>query len=119
MSADAVEIHRDLNLPAAALRWNAQATPMSASDYTRSVGLRMTVLATAHLQRGDLDRALAGGQRAVVILGNVRSARATDYLTSVVRAMAPLAQRPASRRPLPPRRPSHRRQHNQAPLTVP
>jgi hypothetical protein len=49
----------------------------------------MTVLATAHLQRGDLDRALADGQRAVVILSSVRSARATDYLTSVVRAMVP------------------------------
>ncbi|MFI7301417.1 sporulation protein [Streptomyces sp. NPDC050121] len=89
MSADAVEIHRDLNMPDAALRWNSRATPMSASDYTRSVGLRMTVLATAHLQPGDLDRALADGQRAVVILSSVRSARATDYLTSVVRAMTP------------------------------
>ncbi|MEV7393454.1 sporulation protein [Streptomyces sp. NPDC091215] len=57
MSADAVEIHRDLNLPDAALRWNAQATPMSTSDYARSVGLRMTVLATAHLQRRRTARA--------------------------------------------------------------
>ncbi|MFF4633538.1 sporulation protein [Streptomyces griseorubiginosus] len=89
MAADAVEIHRDLGLPAAALRWNRRATPMSTSDFTRSVGLRMTVLATTHLNNRDLDQALAHGQRAVTILSHVRSARATDYLTDVVRAMAP------------------------------
>ncbi|MEU9153659.1 sporulation protein [Streptomyces sp. NPDC048417] len=94
MSADAVEIHRDLNLPAAALRWNERATPMSARDFTRSVGLRMTLVATAHLQRGELDRALVDGQRAIVILSSVRSARAADYLTDVVRAMAPWRRDP-------------------------
>ncbi|MDX3165803.1 sporulation protein [Streptomyces scabiei] len=94
MAADAVEIHRDLHLPDAALRWNNRAAPMSASDFTRSVGMRMTLVASAHLQRGDLDRALADGHRAVVILSGVRSARATDYLTSVVRAMAPWRRDP-------------------------
>ncbi|MFI1700415.1 sporulation protein [Streptomyces bobili] len=89
MSADAVEIHRDLHLPDAALRWNEQAAPMSADDFTRSVGMRMTLVASAHLQRGDLDQALAHGQQAVVILSSVRSTRAADYLTSVVRDMAP------------------------------
>ncbi|GAA2523916.1 sporulation protein [Streptomyces longisporus] len=89
MAADAVEIHRDLGLPAAALRWNNRAEPMPASAFTRSVGLRMTVLATAHLQHRDLDQALAHGQRAVTILSQVRSTRATDYLAGVVRDMAP------------------------------
>ncbi|MEU9979320.1 sporulation protein [Streptomyces sp. NPDC051014] len=93
MSADAVEIHRDLKLPDAALRWNERAT-MSATDFTRSVGMRMTLVASAHLQRGDLDRALADGHGAVVILSSVRSARATDYLTSVVRDMAPWRRNP-------------------------
>ncbi|WOX16022.1 sporulation protein [Streptomyces sp. N50] len=94
MAADAVEIHRDLGLPTAALRWNNRATPMSTNDYTRSVGLRMTVLATAHLQHRDLDQALAHGQRAVIILSHVRSTRATDYLAGVVRAMAPWHREP-------------------------
>ncbi|MGW1562806.1 sporulation protein [Streptomyces sp. NPDC002144] len=94
LAADAVEIHRDLNLPAAALRWNDRAAPMSARHYTRSVGLRMTVLAITHLQQGDLDQALAQGQRAVTILSHVRSARAIDYLTGVVRAMAPWRRDP-------------------------
>ncbi|MFJ6568223.1 sporulation protein [Streptomyces sp. NPDC091292] len=89
MAADAVEIHRDLGLPAAALRWNDRAGSMSAHDFTRSVGLRMTVLATTHLQKRDLDQALAHGQRAFTILRHVRSTRAADYLRDVVRAMAP------------------------------
>ncbi|MFE2217694.1 sporulation protein [Streptomyces canus] len=94
MAADAVEIHRDLGLPAAALRWNNRAAPMPESAYTRSVGLRMTVLATAHLQNRDLDQAFAHGQRAVTILSHVRSTRATDYLAGVVRAMAPWRRDP-------------------------
>ncbi|MFI6339878.1 hypothetical protein [Streptomyces sp. NPDC050535] len=91
MAADAVEIHRDLGLPAAALRWNNRAAPMVQSAYTRSVGLHMTVLATSHLQNRDLDQALAHGQRAVTILSHVRS---TDYLVGVVRAMAPWRRDP-------------------------
>ncbi|WP_329595986.1 sporulation protein [Streptomyces pseudovenezuelae] len=94
MAADAVEIHRDLGLSAAALRWNSRAGAMSANDFTRSVGLRMTVLATTHLQNRDLDQALAHGQRAVTILSHVRSTRATDYLADVVRAMAPWRRDP-------------------------
>ncbi|MEV8606191.1 sporulation protein [Streptomyces griseoviridis] len=94
MAADAVEIHRDLGLPDAALRWDTRATPMSAADFTRSVGLRMTVLATAHLQKGDLDRALADGRQAVTILQGVRSARAGDYLRGAVRAMEPWRRHP-------------------------
>ncbi|MFJ8495432.1 sporulation protein [Streptomyces sp. NPDC094038] len=94
LASDAVEIHRDLNLPDATLRWNTRAAPMSARDFTRSVGLRMTVLATTHLQKGDLDRALADGHKAVDILSGVRSARATEYLTGAVQAMAPWRRNP-------------------------
>lgn len=94
MAADAVEIHRDLSLAPAALRWNQRAAPMSATDFTRSVGLRMTVLATTHIKNRDLDQALTHGQRAVTILSHVRSARATDYLTDVVRAMTPWKRDP-------------------------
>ncbi|WP_369242289.1 hypothetical protein AB5J56_44915 [Streptomyces sp. R21] len=95
MAADAVEVHRDLDLPAAALRWNNRSAPMSTNDFTRSVGLRMTVLATAHIQNRDLDQALVHGQRAIA-LSHVRSTRATDYLAGVVRAMSPCAATPES-----------------------
>ncbi|MGW6487657.1 sporulation protein [Streptomyces sp. NPDC055056] len=94
MAADAVEIHRDLGSPAAALRWNSRAATMSPSDFTRSVGLRMTVLATTHLQKGDLDQALEHGQRAISALSRVQSARANDYVSDVVRAMVPWRRDP-------------------------
>ncbi|MET7391799.1 sporulation protein [Streptomyces sp. NPDC005529] len=97
MAADAVEIHRDLGSPDAALRWNNRAVAMSPSDFTRSVGLRMTVLATIHLQKGDLDQALDHGQRAISVLSRVQSARANDYVTDVVRAMVPWRRDPRVR----------------------
>ncbi|MFK4107348.1 sporulation protein [Streptomyces sp. NPDC002176] len=89
LSADAVEVHRDLRNPAAAWRWNTQATAMSPDDFARSVGLRLTVLATTHLQEGALDQGLAVGHRAVDILGRVASARARDYVADVTAALAP------------------------------
>lgn len=89
LSADAVEVHRDLRNPAAAWRWNTQAAAMSPDDFARSVGLRLTVLATTHLQGGDLDQGLALGNRAIDILGRVASARARDYVGDVTAALVP------------------------------
>ncbi|MFD4726268.1 sporulation protein [Streptomyces seoulensis] len=89
LSADAVEVHRDLRNPAAAWRWNTRATAMSPDDFARSVGLRLTVLATTHLQEGNLDQGLALGNRAVDILGRVASARARDYVADVAVALTP------------------------------
>lgn len=80
LAADAVEIHRDLGLPAAAWRWNTEAlTPTG--TFARSHGLRLTVLACTHLQgqSPDLEAALDQGNRAVNVLARVASARATDY----------------------------------------
>ncbi|MGW4227647.1 sporulation protein [Streptomyces bauhiniae] len=89
LSADAVEVHRDLRNPAAAWRWNTQAAAMSPDDFARSVGLRLAVLATAHLQEGNLDQGLVLGNRAVDILGRVASARARDYVADVAVALTP------------------------------
>ncbi|MFJ4867013.1 sporulation protein [Streptomyces sp. NPDC088757] len=89
LAADAVEVHRDLHKPAAARRWNARAATMSPHDYTRSVGLRLTVLATTHLQERDLDQGLRLGHRAVDTLSRVASARARDYLRDLTTTLAP------------------------------
>ncbi|WP_435191358.1 sporulation protein [Streptomyces sp. bgisy126] len=97
LSADAVEVHRDLRNPAAAWRWNAQAATMSPHDYTRSVGLRLTVLATTHLQQGDLDQGLRLGHRAVDTLSRVASARARDYLHHVTTTLTPWHKEPRVR----------------------
>lgn len=89
LSADAVEVHRDLRNPAAAWRWNTQADTMDPNSYARSVGLRMTVLATTHLQQRDLDQGLELGHRAVDILGRIASARARDYVADITATLAP------------------------------
>ncbi|GAA1273413.1 hypothetical protein GCM10009665_71450 [Kitasatospora nipponensis] len=95
ISADAVEIARDLGEPAAALRWDLQAEAMPQQVFTRAVGIRMTVLGTAHLQGRNLDQGLVYGERAIEILGRVRSERAHGYLRDLTRAFDPWRKEPA------------------------
>ena len=90
MAADAVEIHRDLHLPAAARRWNEQAA-MPTDQFARSYGLRLTVLATTHLQgpSPDVDLALEYGRHALDVLSTISSARANDYTHDLARRLVP------------------------------
>ena len=88
LAADSVEIHRDLRNPKAALRWNAQAA-MSAGDYTRSVGMRLAIVATTHLQERELEQGLALGCQAVTVLAHVQSTRARGYVQDLLAALAP------------------------------
>ncbi|MFE4874786.1 sporulation protein [Streptomyces sp. NPDC056682] len=94
ISADAVEIARDLGEPAAALRWDLRAEAMPQQVYTRAVGIRMAVLGTTHLQAGDLDQGLAYGDRAVEILARVHSDRAHGYLRHLTGAFDPWRAEP-------------------------
>lgn len=84
LAADATEIHRDLGMPAAALRWNNQAT-MATDTYARSHALRLAVLGSIHLQdhSSDLDLGLQYGHQTVDVLTRVTSARALDYLNDL------------------------------------
>ncbi|GLZ37701.1 sporulation protein [Actinokineospora sp. NBRC 105648] len=85
LAADAVEVHRDLGLPAPARRWDAEAAiPVDA--FARSHGLRLIVVASTHLQGAapDLAAALHHGNRAVDVLTRVASARAVDYARDLV-----------------------------------
>jgi hypothetical protein len=80
MSADTTEIFRDLHRPAEALAWNDRAAAMAPGVYTRSVGMRLAIAGTAHLQARDLDHGLQLGNQAVDILARVQSTRALDYV---------------------------------------
>ncbi|WP_189220782.1 MULTISPECIES: sporulation protein [Streptomyces] len=80
LAADAAEIHRDLGDVRACLAWHEQASAMAPNAFTRSVGLRLTVVATVHLKAGDLEQSLALGHRALDILRYVDSNRARDYV---------------------------------------
>lgn len=79
---DAVEVFRDLNKPEVALRWNGLAA-LPANQYTRCHGMRLAVVSTAHLQRGELDEALHTGRRCLEVLRPVRSARVEEHLKTL------------------------------------
>lgn len=96
LAADAVEIHRDLGLPAPALRWNTEAA-MPTDTFARSYGLRLVVLAGTRLlgQHPDLEAALTQGNQAVDVLARVASARATDYANDLLQRLQPWKHEPA------------------------
>ncbi|MFG2354345.1 sporulation protein [Streptomyces sp. NPDC048521] len=89
LAADAAEIHRDLGNPRACFAWHEQASATAPNAFTRSVGMRLAVVATAHLAAGDLEQSLALGHRSVDILQQVDSSRARDYVHRLVTALVP------------------------------
>ncbi|KUF15504.1 hypothetical protein [Streptomyces silvensis] len=97
LSADAAEIFRDLKNPRAALAWNQRAAAMPSGVFTRSVGMRLAIVGTAHLQDRELDRGLDLGNRSVDILARVRSSRARDYVREFTTALTPWRGEPAVR----------------------
>ncbi|MEV2279257.1 sporulation protein [Nocardiopsis sp. NPDC049922] len=96
LAADAVEIHRDLGQPHLALEWNTRAS-MPTDRFARSYGLRLAVLATAHVQQGDLDAALPAANESVDVLSRVRSRRAVGYLHDLAHRLSPHGGKPEVR----------------------
>ncbi|MCC9711778.1 sporulation protein [Streptomyces sp. MNU76] len=97
LSADAAEVFRDLKNPKSTLAWNQQAAAMPPGIFTRSVGMRLAIVGTAHLQARDLDHGLALGNRSVDILARVQSSRAKDYVREFNDALAPWRREPEVR----------------------
>ncbi|MER7049276.1 hypothetical protein ABT391_31035 [Streptomyces jumonjinensis] len=64
----------------AALGWDQQAAAMPPGVFTRSVGMRLAIVGTAHLQARDLDHGLEFGNRSVDILARVQSTRTKDHV---------------------------------------
>ncbi|WP_327064900.1 hypothetical protein [Kitasatospora sp. NBC_01302] len=62
--------------------------------FTRSVGMRLAIVGTAHLQDRDLDHGLQLGHQAVDILARVQSSRALDYVREFNTALAPWRREP-------------------------
>ncbi|GGZ25109.1 hypothetical protein GCM10010300_80670 [Streptomyces olivaceoviridis] len=65
--------------------------------FTRSVGMRLAIVGTAHLQARGLDHGLDLGNRSVDILARVQSSRAKDYVREFTDALAPWSREPAVR----------------------
>ncbi|MFG2227784.1 sporulation protein [Streptomyces sp. NPDC048644] len=97
LSADATEVFRDLKIPKAVLGWDQQAAAMQPGVFTRSVGMRLAIVGTAHLQARDLDHGLQLGHRSVDILARVQSSRAKDYVHEFNTALGPWRREPAVR----------------------
>ncbi|MEU7162554.1 sporulation protein [Streptomyces chrestomyceticus] len=94
LSADATEVFRDLRNPKAALTWNRQATAMQPGAFTRSVGMRLAIVGTVHLQERDLERGLELGHQSLDILTHVQSSRAEDYVRQFITALTPWRSEP-------------------------
>ncbi len=62
---------------------------MPTGVFTRSVGMRLAIVGTAHLQARDLDHGLELGNRSVDVLARVQSARVKDYVRGFNTVLAP------------------------------
>ncbi len=76
---DATEIFRDLGQPKSTFAWHALGA-MPGDAYARSRGIRLSVLATAHAQSGDLDHSLRLGYESLRLFARLQSVRGLDYL---------------------------------------
>ncbi|MDI3404959.1 sporulation protein [Streptomyces cavernicola] len=91
---DAVELFRDLGNPRAVFAWQAQGA-MPGDAFARSRGIRLSMLASAHAQRGDLDQSLRLGRESLGLFTRLQSARGVDYLRLYSRSLQRWQREPA------------------------
>ncbi|MFI2077560.1 hypothetical protein [Streptomyces triculaminicus] len=85
---DATEIFRDLRRPKSTFAWHALGA-MPGDAFARSRGIRLSVLATAYAQQGNLDAALPLGQESLQVLSRLQTARGLDYIKIFTSALRP------------------------------
>ena len=85
---DAAEIFRDLGHPRATFAWH-KLGEMPGDAYARSRGIRLSVLATAYAQSGELDQSLRMGQESLRLFTRLQSVRGLDYLKIYTAALRP------------------------------
>ncbi|MFE9404046.1 sporulation protein [Streptomyces sp. NPDC006530] len=88
---DAAEIFRDLKLPRATFTWHALGE-MPGDAYARSRGIRLSVLATAHAQSGELEHSLRLGRESLRLFSRLQSVRGVDYLKIYTASLKPWQQ---------------------------
>ncbi|MFH9613802.1 sporulation protein [Streptomyces pratensis] len=91
---DAVELFRDLGNPRAVFTWQAQGS-MPGDAFARSRGIRLSMLASAHAQRGDLDQSLRLGRESLGLFSRLQSVRGVDYLGLYARSLQRWQREPA------------------------
>ncbi|WP_189220781.1 MULTISPECIES: hypothetical protein [Streptomyces] len=91
---DATEIFRDLGQPRSTFAWHALGA-MPGDAYARSRGIRLSVLATAHAQAGELDHSLRLGGESLRLFARLQSVRGLDYLRLYTDSLARWRREPS------------------------
>ncbi|MFF0297834.1 MFS transporter [Kitasatospora sp. NPDC004615] len=89
LAADAAECFRDLGVPSKVRHFTREALARPTEGFVRSHGLRLIVSAMAEAEAGDLDAAVAAGERAVEVAGRISSHRSREYVVELLRRLEP------------------------------
>ncbi|WP_328956138.1 MFS transporter [Kitasatospora purpeofusca] len=89
LAADAAECFRDLGVPAKVRQFTREALARPTEGFVRSHGLRLVVSAMAEAEAGNLDAAVAAGERAVDVTGRISSQRSREYVVEMLRRLEP------------------------------
>ncbi|MEU1421542.1 MULTISPECIES: MFS transporter [unclassified Kitasatospora] len=89
LAADAAECFRDLGVPSKVRQFTREALARPTEGFVRSHGLRLVVSAMAEAEAGDLDAAVAAGERAVEVAGRISSQRSREYVVEMLRRLEP------------------------------
>ncbi|MEY9876974.1 tetratricopeptide (TPR) repeat protein [Streptacidiphilus sp. MAP12-33] len=87
LAADAAEAFRDLGMPGKVREFTERALARPTEEYVRSHGLRLIVSAMAELDQGELERAVAAGNRALDVAGRISSQRTREYLGEMLKRL--------------------------------
>ncbi|MFJ4776891.1 sporulation protein [Streptomyces sp. NPDC088762] len=90
---DATESFRDLGRPKSTFAWHALGA-MPGDAFARSRGIRLSVLATAHAQQGELEAALSLGRESLQLFSRLQTVRGIDYLRIFTNALHPWRHEP-------------------------
>ncbi|MFI1098473.1 sporulation protein [Streptomyces sp. NPDC020917] len=85
---DAAEIFRDLGNPRATLAWHAMGG-MPTDAFARSHAIRLSVLASAYAQQGDLEHSLQLGRKSLRIFTRLQTVRGIDYIRIYTQSLEP------------------------------
>ncbi|NUS11286.1 MAG: sporulation protein [Streptomyces sp.] len=85
---DAAEIFRDLSNPRATLAWHAMGE-MPTEAFARSHAIRLSVLASAHAQQGDLEHSLKLGRKSLRLFTRLQTVRGIDYIRIYTKTLEP------------------------------
>ncbi|MFF7992482.1 MFS transporter [Kitasatospora xanthocidica] len=89
LAADAAECFRDLGVPSKVRQFTREALAKPTEGFVRSHSLRLVVSAMAEAEAGNLDAAVAAGERAVEVAGRISSQRSREYVVEMLRRLEP------------------------------